>query len=60
MHNSPFDRGAADSYYQRGAVPHYYADGKRVQEEQMTLAEIAEYYAGYDQNEVTQSKEWEF
>ena len=54
-HGGPFDRGSADSYYSRGAKPHYYRGGTSVSpivtEEQMTAEEIAAYYAGYDHNE---------
>ena len=54
-HGGPFDRGSADSYYQRGISPHYYVGGTSVSERigaaQMTDAEIAEYLAGYDYNE---------
>lgn len=54
-HGSPFDRGSADSYYGRGAKPHYYKGGSYtseiVTEESMTAEEIEAYYAGYDWNE---------
>jgi hypothetical protein len=54
-HGGPFDRGSADSYYSRGAKPHYYAGGTGtspiVTEESMTAEEVADYYAGYDHNE---------
>ena len=54
-HGGPVDRGSADSYYSRGAKPHYYVGGTGmspiVTEEQMTAEEIAAYYAGYDHNE---------
>lgn len=54
-HGGPFDRGSADSYYSRGAKPHYYVggsyEGPIVTEEQMTAEEVAAYYAGYDHNE---------
>lgn len=54
-HGGPFDRGSADSYYGREAVPHYY-EGKtsftpRVESQDMTLAEVRAYFAGYDYNE---------
>ena len=54
-HGGPFDRGSADSWYSRGAEPHYYVGGTSVSpivtEEQMTAQEIADYYAGYNYNE---------
>jgi hypothetical protein len=54
-HGGPFDRGSADSWYSRGAKPHYYVggsyEGPIVTEEQMTAEEVAAYYAGYDHNE---------
>jgi hypothetical protein len=54
-HGGPFDRGSADSYYSRGAKPHYYRggsyEGPIVTEESMTAEEVAAYYAGYDHNE---------
>ena len=54
-HGSPFDRGSADSWYSRGAKPHYYVGGTgmsdMVTEESMTAEEVAAYYAGYDHNE---------
>lgn len=62
-HGAPFDRGAADSYYQRGAKPHYYkgatAQSEIVTEESMTAEEIEAYYAGYDYNEsFGDKKDW--
>lgn len=54
-HGGPFDRGSADSYYQRGGNPHYYAgatySSERVEQEQMTMDEIEAYWAGYYENE---------
>lgn len=53
----PYDRGAADSYYRRYRLPHYYklnADGSRgelVNQYDMTPEEIAAYNEGYDMNE---------
>ena len=62
-HGGPFDRGSADSWYSRGAKPHYYVggsyEGPIVTEEQMTAEEVAAYYAGYDYNEqFGGKKEW--
>ena len=63
QHGNPFDRGAADSYYNRGAKPHWYPEGtyngEIVTEERMTAEEIQAYYAGYDYNEqYGDKKEW--
>jgi len=62
-HGGPFDRGAADSYYSRGAKPHYYVGdtllSEIITEERMTLKEIQDYYAGYVWNEQQgDKKEW--
>jgi hypothetical protein len=54
-HGSPFDRGSADSYYGRAQVPHKYPNGTgnapRIEAEDMTLAEMREYFRGYEYNE---------
>lgn len=54
-HGGPWDRGSADSYYQRGKNPHYYVGGtyqsKLVEMADMTADELAAYNAGYDYNE---------
>ena len=54
-HGGPYDRGGADSYYQRGYNPHYYTgDTRKSQEipmELMTPAEITAYTKGYNDNE---------
>jgi len=62
-HGGPFDRGGADSYYHRGAVPHYYVDGtgtsERIERDRMTADEIAAYMAGYEWNErFGDKKDW--
>ena len=63
-HGGPFDRGSADSYYRRGANPHYYEGKTRlspmVTKEEMTDEEIKAYYAGYEYNEtvVMDFKDW--
>ena len=49
-HGSPFDRGSADSFYRRQPQPHYMVDGARVEQADMTAEQIAEYYAGYEDN----------
>lgn len=62
-HGGPWDRGSADSYYQRGYNPHYYMgstyNSERVDLENMTPEEIAAYTAGYrDNEEAGNFKEW--
>jgi hypothetical protein len=62
-HGSPFDRGSADSWYGRPMSPHWYPEGSykgtRVEAQDMTLAEVRAYYAGYEQNEEQGGKkEW--
>jgi hypothetical protein len=55
QHGSPFDRGSADSYYGRPQSPHKYPNGTgnapRVEGPDMTLAEMREYYRGYEYNQ---------
>jgi len=55
FHGSPFDRGSADSYYGRRQDPHWYPQGTykgtRVESQDMSLAQLRAYYAGYDFNE---------
>jgi hypothetical protein len=63
VHGNPFDRGSADSYYGRGAKPHWYPEGtghgEAITEERMTAEEIQAYYAGYDYNEqYGDKKDW--
>jgi len=63
-HGSPFDRGSADSYYQRGELPHYWPEGTgngtKVEEKDMTPAEIEAYHAGFAFNEAMQNfKQWD-
>lgn len=62
-HGGPWDRGGADSYYQRGFRPHYFVEdtyrSDRVTEEQMTDEEIEAYAAGYkDNEELGAYKDW--
>jgi len=56
-HGSPFDRGSADSYYGRMRNPHRGGvggdSGPRIESNEMTLQEIADYGAGYNYNEST-------
>jgi len=52
-HGGPYDRGSADKYYGRSAVPHYFKGATHqsdlVSYENMTLEEIEAYYAGYEE-----------
>lgn len=62
-HGSPFDRGAADSWYHRAKVPHKGGvggdSGPRVEAIDLTEAERWQYYAGYEYNErFGGKKEW--
>lgn len=63
-HGGPFDRGSADSYYGRPAVPHYFVgatySGLKVSKRHMTPEEIKAYYAGYEYNEsvIGSKKDW--
>ena len=53
-HGSPYDRGAADSWYYRSRNPHWIDHkngGNKFKQTDMTPKEIAEYHAGYDDNE---------
>ena len=60
-HGCLFDRGSADSYYGRAPNPHYGGvggeSGPRV--EVQDADSVAEYMAGYEDNELSGSKkEW--
>ena len=58
-HGSPFDRGAADSYYRRGRVPHKMVN-KTIIWLKPDSQEWLEYQEGYDINEEIGSfKEYE-
>lgn len=52
---SPYDRGAADSYYGRPGNPHYFIEVNGTREtfdkNQMTQEQLGEYWEGYDDNE---------
>jgi hypothetical protein len=61
-HGSLYDRGSADSYYHRGARPHWWPEGTGKGKEitVLTAAEIEEYIAGYDDNEqFGEKKKWD-
>jgi hypothetical protein len=50
-HGSPYDRGSADSFYRRPGQAHYIVDGARIEKADMTAEQIAEYEAGFLDNE---------
>jgi len=52
-HGSPYDRGSADSWYRRQPQPHYMIDEARIEKVNMTAEQIAEYEAGFADNEKT-------
>lgn len=57
-HGGLYDRGSADSHYNRPVSPHWYPDGtyKGDAITSLTKKEIDEYTAGYDENEKSGSK----
>ena len=62
-HGGPFDRGMADSWYNRMISPHYYkgdtAMSEKVELADMTGTEVTEYLLGYQFNdELGDKKEW--
>lgn len=61
-YGSLYDRGRADSYYNRGANPHWCPNGTHRPERitDLTEEEKAEYLAGYRANEASgDHKEWD-
>ena len=54
-HGNPYDRGGADSYYDRTIDPHWWPNGtsigNRIEQSHMTLPQVKEYYQGYYDNE---------
>ena len=54
-HGGPYDRGTADSYYGRAHNPHFFVgdsyNSTRIEMASMTSREIAEYTAGFEENE---------
>ena len=54
-HGGPWDRGSADSHYQRPFNPHYFVgdtyNSKLVEMADMTAVEIVAYTAGFNYNE---------
>jgi len=62
-HGGAYDRGAADSYYRRGYQPHFFIgdsyNSDMIEEKDMSAEEVAEYSAGYyDNEEAGFYKEW--
>ncbi len=62
-HGSPYDRGSADSYYQRSFRPHYFVgetyNSDEIQQSEMTFEEIQEYIRGWRENQAAQNfKDW--
>ena len=53
-HGSPFDRGSADSWYDRPKCPHKGGVGgdSGVRTTDLTPEEVEAYHAGYDHNEI--------
>lgn len=61
-HGGPYDRGAADSWYERGFHPHYFegASYSTPKVIDLTPEEVEEYRAGFAWNEADPSarKDW--
>ena len=63
-HGSPYDRGAADSWYGRPRFPHWYPEGTYngdvIEWNKMSEFEIYSYHKGIDENEADPSarKQW--
>jgi hypothetical protein len=63
-HGGPYDRGSADSYYERDENPHYYVGAtytsERVDITDKNSVEYKEYMLGYTQNErIGSHKKWD-
>tara|TARA_R110000851_G_scaffold36854_3_gene95686 strand:+ start:892 stop:1152 length:261 start_codon:yes stop_codon:yes gene_type:complete len=63
-HGMAYDRGMADSWYDRAIQPHYWTDGSyggdKIEREYMTNEEVEAYMAGYMINEDEGGKkEWD-
>lgn len=59
-HGALWDRGSADSYYGRPRSPHWYPNGSYNEPriEDLSVEQIAEYQAGYDDNEKSGAKKY--
>ena len=59
-HGGPFDRGSADSWYDRPRNPHYFLgdtySSQEIRIDGMTQDEIDAYLAGYSMNELEGGK----
>lgn len=57
-HGSLYDRGSADSYYGRMPDPHWYPEGTGhgIKVVELNDVEVAEYMAGYEDNEKSGDK----
>lgn len=58
-HGGPYDRGAADSYYDRPRRPHYFSGDTYQSQEivpEKNSSEWLAYMAGYDDNEAEGNK----
>ena len=62
-HGGPFDRGTADSWYNRPKAPHFYegdtAASVKIESSDMSAEEVNAYLSGYEWNEdFGGKKEW--
>lgn len=58
-HGSLYGRGSADSFYHRGPGPHYGGTGQHPRVDVADPASVAEYMAGYNDNELFgDKKDW--
>ena len=61
-HGGPFDRGRADSYYERPPEPHFYVGATGMSSRYISrpgTPEHAAYMAGYNMNETSgDKKDW--
>ena len=60
-HGGAYDRGRADAYYSREAIPHYYIGGTsgpecHTKRTVLTAKEVKAYWAGY--NDCDERKDW--
>ena len=60
-HGGAYDRGSADAYYGREAIPHYYTGGTsgpdcHTKRTVLTAKETQSYWAGY--NDCDERKDW--
>lgn len=57
-YGSPYDRGDSDAYYGRPPSPHKWTGmGSATRVDDLTEAETAEYWRGYDENP-SDKKDW--